>query len=84
MIRNRQKAAISVAILSFGFMLAFGGIIFSYIILPSLDLRIVNIPYVQILSLVIISILLGTCAGLIAAYQLRKFKLHDTLKELSS
>lgn len=46
-----------------------GGVIFSYIILP---------------ALVIISILLGTCAGLIAAYQLRKFKLHDILKELSS
>jgi len=63
---------------------AFGGIIFSYIVLPSLDLKIVDIPYLQILSLVIVSILLGTCAGLIAAYQIRKFKLHDTLKELSS
>ncbi|PEE04065.1 ABC transporter permease [Bacillus pseudomycoides] len=63
---------------------AFGGIIFSYIVLPSLDLKIVDIPYLQILSLVVVSILLGTCAGLIAAYQVRKFKLHDTLKELSS
>ncbi|EEL37344.1 permease [Bacillus toyonensis] len=62
----------------------FGGIIFSYIVLPSLDLKIVDIPYLQILSLVVVSILLGTCAGLIAAYQIRKFKLHDTLKELSS
>ncbi|MBO1628550.1 FtsX-like permease family protein [Bacillus arachidis] len=61
-----------------------GGIIFSYIVLPSLDLSVIDIPYVQILSLVIVSILLGTCAGLIAAYQLRKFKLHDTLKELSA
>nr|WP_257141261.1 FtsX-like permease family protein [Bacillus wiedmannii] len=62
----------------------FAGIIFSYIVLPSLDLKIVDIPYLQILSLVVVSILLGTCAGLIAAYQIRKFKLHDTLKELSS
>lgn len=61
-----------------------GGIIFSYIVLPSLDLSVIDIPYVQIVFLVIISILLGTCAGLIAAYQLRKFKLHDTLKELSA
>ncbi|WP_257130509.1 FtsX-like permease family protein [Bacillus wiedmannii] len=62
----------------------FAGIIFSYIVLPSLDLKIVDIPYLQILSLVVVSILLGTCAGLIAAYQIRKFKLNDTLKELSS
>ncbi|WP_255288371.1 FtsX-like permease family protein [Bacillus wiedmannii] len=62
----------------------FAGIIFSYIVLLSLDLKIVDIPYLQILSLVVVSILLGTCAGLIAAYQIRKFKLNDTLKELSS
>ncbi|MDH2882641.1 FtsX-like permease family protein [Bacillus cytotoxicus] len=61
-----------------------GGIIFSYIVLPSLDLSVIDIPYVQIVFLVVISILLGTCAGLIASYQLKKFKLQDTLKELSS
>lgn len=49
-----------------------GGIIFSYIVLSALDLKVVDIPYLQVLSLVIISILLGTCAGLIAAYQLIK------------
>ncbi|PGO24116.1 permease [Bacillus cereus] len=62
----------------------FGGILFSYIVLSSLELTVIIIPYNQILILALASVILGAGAALIASLQLRKFKLSDTLKELSA
>lgn len=61
-----------------------GGLIFSYIVLTSLELTTFIIPYNQIFFLAIASILLGIGAAMIASMQLRQFKLSDTLKELSA
>ncbi|WP_237982077.1 FtsX-like permease family protein [Bacillus thuringiensis] len=61
-----------------------GGLIFSYIVLSSLELTAFIVPYDQIIFLAIASILLGAGAASIAAFQLRQFKLSDTLKELSA
>lgn len=61
-----------------------GGVIFSYIVLSSLELTVITIPYNQVLLLAIASVILGTSAAMIASFQLRDFKLSDTLKELSA
>ncbi|MGG3521112.1 FtsX-like permease family protein [Bacillus pseudomycoides] len=61
-----------------------GGVIFSYIVLTSLELTVIKIPYNQVLLLAAASVILGTSAAMIASSQLRKFKLSDTLKELSA
>lgn len=61
-----------------------GGIIFSYIVLSNLELTVITIPYNQVLLLAVASVILGTSAAMIASFQLRKFKLSDTLKELSA
>ncbi|MBK5470286.1 MULTISPECIES: FtsX-like permease family protein [Bacillus] len=61
-----------------------GGIVFSYIVLSSLELTVIIIPYNQVLILALASIILGAGAAMIASLQLRKFKLSDTLKELSA
>ncbi|MBO1623719.1 FtsX-like permease family protein [Bacillus arachidis] len=61
-----------------------GGVIFSYIVLSSLELTVITIPYNQVLLLAIASVILGTSAAMIASFQLRTFKLSDTLKELSA
>ncbi|KEK25202.1 FtsX-like permease family protein [Bacillus gaemokensis] len=61
-----------------------GGVIFSYIVLSSLELTVITIPYNQVLLLAVASVILGTSAAIIASFQLRKFKLSDTLKELSA
>ncbi|SFD08136.1 putative ABC transport system permease protein [Bacillus sp. 491mf] len=61
-----------------------GGMIFSYIVLSSLELTTFIIPYNQIVLLAVVSILLGTGAAMIASLQIRQFKLSDTLKELSA
>ncbi|TKJ00401.1 hypothetical protein FC695_21740 [Bacillus cereus] len=57
---------------------------FSYIVLSSLDLTVIIIPYTQVCILAFASMVLGAGAALIASLQLRKFKLNDTLKELSA
>ncbi|WP_141101276.1 FtsX-like permease family protein [Bacillus sp. MB353a] len=62
----------------------FGGILFSYIVLSSLELTVIIIPYNQVVILALASVMLGAGAALIASLQLRKFKLSDTLKELSA
>ncbi|EEK76443.1 ABC transporter, permease component [Bacillus cereus R309803] len=62
----------------------FGGILFSYIVLSSLELTVIIIPYNQVFILALASVVLGAGAALIASLQLRKFKLSDTLKELSA
>ncbi|PFZ21227.1 permease [Bacillus wiedmannii] len=62
----------------------FGGILFSYIVLSSLELTVIIIPYNQVFILALASVILGAGAALIASLQLRKFKLSDTLKELSA
>ncbi|HGH7174378.1 TPA: FtsX-like permease family protein [Bacillus wiedmannii] len=62
----------------------FGGILFSYIVLSSLELTVIIIPYNQVFILALASLMLGAGAALIASLQLRKFKLSDTLKELSA
>ncbi|HHZ5406222.1 TPA: FtsX-like permease family protein [Bacillus cereus] len=62
----------------------FGGILFSYIVLSSLELTVIIIPYNQVVILALASVILGAGAALIASLQLRKFKLSDTLKELSA
>ncbi len=62
----------------------FGGILFSYIVLSSLELTVIIIPYNQVLILALASVMLGAGAAMIASLQLRKFKLSDTLKELSA
>ncbi|MEW9574902.1 FtsX-like permease family protein [Bacillus toyonensis] len=62
----------------------FGGILFSYIVLSSLDLTVIIIPYNQVCILAFASVVLGAGAAMIASLQLRKFKLSDTLKELSA
>ena len=62
----------------------FGGILFSYIVLSSLDLTVIIIPYNQVFILALASLVLGAGAAMIASLQLRKFKLSDTLKELSA
>lgn len=62
----------------------FGGILFSYIVLSSLELTVIIIPYNQVVILALASVVLGAGAALIASLQLRKFKLSDTLKELSA
>ncbi|MGE1108005.1 FtsX-like permease family protein [Bacillus wiedmannii] len=62
----------------------FGGIMFSYIVLSSLELTVIIIPYNQVVILALASVMLGAGAALIASLQLRKFKLSDTLKELSA
>lgn len=62
----------------------FGGILFSYIVLSSLELTVIIIPYNQVAILALASVMLGAGAALIASLQLRKFKLSDTLKELSA
>ncbi|WP_141535267.1 FtsX-like permease family protein [Bacillus cereus] len=62
----------------------FGGILFSYIVLSSLELTVIIIPYNQGLILALASVMLGAGAAMIASLQLRKFKLSDTLKELSA
>ncbi|MED0963201.1 FtsX-like permease family protein [Bacillus paramycoides] len=61
-----------------------GGILFSYIVLSSLELTVIIIPYDQVLILALASIILGAGAAIIASLQLRRFKLSDTLKELSA
>ncbi|OOG91042.1 hypothetical protein BTH41_02241 [Bacillus mycoides] len=61
-----------------------GGVIFSYIVLSSLELTLITIPYNQVLLLAAASVILGTSAAMIASFQLRDFKLSDTLKELSA
>ncbi|PFK33243.1 permease [Bacillus cereus] len=61
-----------------------GGVIFSYIVLSSLELTVITIPYNQVLLLAVASVILGTSAAMIASFQLRNFKLSDTLKELSA
>ncbi|MFV8521529.1 FtsX-like permease family protein [Bacillus sp. SBS7] len=62
----------------------FGGILFSYIVLSSLELTVIIIPYNQVVILALASVILGAGAAWIASLQLRKFKLSDTLKELSA
>ncbi|KLA33808.1 FtsX-like permease family protein [Bacillus cereus] len=62
----------------------FGGILFSYIVLSSLELTVIIIPYNQVFILALASLMLGAGAALIASLQLKKFKLSDTLKELSA
>ncbi|MDA1679978.1 FtsX-like permease family protein [Bacillus cereus group sp. TH152-1LC] len=62
----------------------FGGILFSYIVLSSLELTVIIIPYNQVAILALASVMLGAGAALIASLQLRKFRLSDTLKELSA
>ncbi|WP_142310425.1 FtsX-like permease family protein [Bacillus wiedmannii] len=62
----------------------FGGILFSYIVLSSLELTVIIIPYNQVVILALASVMLGAGSALIASLQLRKFKLSDTLKELSA
>lgn len=62
----------------------FGGILFSYIVLSSLELTVIIILYNQVVILALASVMLGAGAALIASLQLRKFKLSDTLKELSA
>ncbi|WP_141557889.1 FtsX-like permease family protein [Bacillus cereus] len=62
----------------------FGGILFSYIVLSSLELTVIIIPYNQVFILALASVILGAGAAMIASLQLRKFKLSDTLKELSA
>ncbi|MDA1967156.1 ABC transporter permease [Bacillus cereus] len=62
----------------------FGGILFSYIVLSSLELTVIIIPYNQVVILALASVMLGAGAAMIASLQLRKFKLSDTLKELSA
>ncbi|HHT7235830.1 MULTISPECIES: FtsX-like permease family protein [Bacillus cereus group] len=62
----------------------FGGILFSYIVLSSLELTVIIIPYNQVFILAFASVILGAGAAMIASLQLRKFKLSDTLKELSA
>ncbi|MEE3945038.1 FtsX-like permease family protein [Bacillus wiedmannii] len=62
----------------------FGGGLFSYIVLSSLELTVIIIPYNQVAVLALASVILGAGAALIASLQLRKFKLSDTLKELSA
>lgn len=62
----------------------FGGILFSYIVLSSLELTVIIIPYNQVCILAFASVVLGAGAAMIASLQLRKFKLSDTLKELSA
>ncbi|WP_439874450.1 FtsX-like permease family protein [Bacillus mycoides] len=62
----------------------FGGILFSYIVLSSLELTVIIIPYNQVFILALASAILGSGAAMIASLQLRKFKLSDTLKELSA
>ncbi|MGX5501899.1 FtsX-like permease family protein [Bacillus wiedmannii] len=62
----------------------FGGILFSYIVLSSLELTVIIIPYNQVFILALASLMLGAGAALIASLLLRKFKLSDTLKELSA
>ncbi|MGH0556256.1 FtsX-like permease family protein [Bacillus pretiosus] len=62
----------------------FGGIMFSYIVLSSLELTVIIIPYNQVVILALASVMLGAGAALVASLQLRKFKLSDTLKELSA
>ena len=60
----------------------FGGILFSYIVLSSLELTVIIIPYNQVVILALASVMLG--AGRLIASQLRKFKLSDTLKRVIS
>ncbi|MES9698889.1 FtsX-like permease family protein [Bacillus sp. JJ927] len=62
----------------------FGGILFSYIVLSSLELTVIIIPYNQVFILAFASVILGAGAAMIASLQLRKFKLSDTLKALSA
>ncbi|PGU36148.1 permease [Bacillus cereus] len=62
----------------------FGGILFSYIVLSSLELTVIIIPYNQVVILALASVMLGAGAAMIASLQLRRFKLSDTLKELSA
>ena len=62
----------------------FGGILFRDIVLSSLELTVIIIPYNQVVILALASVMLGAGAALIASLQLRKFKLSDTLKELSA
>ncbi|WP_377863974.1 FtsX-like permease family protein [Bacillus sp. R86525] len=62
----------------------FGGILFSYIVLSSLELTVIIIPYNQVAILALASVMLGAGAAMIASLQLRRFKLSDTLKELSA
>ncbi|MFJ8456831.1 ABC transporter permease [Bacillus paramycoides] len=61
-----------------------GGILFSYIVLSSLELTVIIIPYNQVFILALASIILGAGAAIIASLQLRRFRLSDTLKELSA
>ncbi|PGK41732.1 permease [Bacillus anthracis] len=62
----------------------FGGILFSYIVLSGLELTVIIIPNNQVCILALASVVLGAGAAMIASLQLRKFKLSDTLKELSA
>lgn len=62
----------------------FGGILFSYIVLSSLELTVIIIPYNQVVILALASVMLGAGAAMIASLQLRRFKLSDTLKDLSA
>ncbi|EJS73804.1 hypothetical protein ICY_00356 [Bacillus cereus BAG2X1-3] len=57
---------------------------FSYIVLSSLELTVIIIPYNQVFILALASAILGAGAAMIASLQFRKFKLSDTLKELSA
>ena len=52
--------------------------------LSSLELTVIIIPYNQVCILAFASVVLGAGAAMIASLQLRKFKLSDTLKELSA
>ncbi|WZX99281.1 FtsX-like permease family protein [Bacillus sp. FSL W7-1360] len=60
-----------------------GGLLFSYMVIPNLDLTIQYIPYMQLLFLVFVGAGLGTIASCVASVQLRHFQVSDTLKELS-
>jgi len=53
-------------------------------VLSSLELTVIIIPYNQVCILAFASVVLGAGAAMIASLQLRKFKLSDTLKELSA
>lgn len=52
--------------------------------LSGLELTVIIIPYNQVFILALASVILGSGAAMIASLQLRKFKLSDTLKELSA
>lgn len=66
-----------------GFIGIIGGVSLGYIVLSSLELTNITLPFMLVGQLTVVSIFLGIFAALLSTFQLKQFKLSDTLKELS-